>query len=188
MQHEATVGTVRKRQLRGALKQLVIFNHMSHETHSVAAPGLPTHHPLRLSEGNLLTLLMVDMLKKHQKEKKNQIIYTCTSQLPHKSIIDLPPQIMHSCQQLRRGQSISLELAAGPVALLRLPSQQTSSNHNRRITFSDLRSLPKAQPGADFQPYTLFYEGAAAVAWFLAPGGSFLPVPSNQLQQRGAPE
>lgn len=78
------------------------------------------------------------------------------SQLPHKSIIYLPPQIMHSCQQLRRGQSISLEAAAGPLMLLRLPAQQSNSNHSRRITFSDLRSLPKARPGANFQPNTRF--------------------------------
>lgn len=48
-------------------------------------------------------------------------------------------------------------------------------------------SLPKARPGASFQPYTLFSQGSPAVASSPTPGGSFLAAASNQLRHREAP-
>lgn len=109
MQHKETFGTVQnansvERQCDGATNCL--RSSLSHRAHSAAAPSPPTGRPLRL-----LTPLTVNMLR------KNPIIYPCMSQLPHKSIIYHLPLIMHSCQRLDCGESISLEAAAGPVTL-----------------------------------------------------------------------
>lgn len=103
-------------------KQLVSIHHMSLNAHHVAAPSLPTHHPLHLSKRNLPKLLMANMLKKQQKrKKKSNNLYIYEPITPHINYLLSLTTNYAWHHQLRCGQSMSLEAAAGPMTLLHLP-------------------------------------------------------------------